>query len=136
METFNLLLIELSALLLMHFLLSINVIKNRRKYKVAIGDKGEATLKRAVRAQANFTEYTPIVFISHFFLSLAGINLFVLIILCTSLILGRVLHACSLLYFEIKETSTFSFRIAGMGLTFANMIFAVIYFIYFLISQF
>ena len=49
--------------------LSINVIVERRKNKVSIGDDGNRTLLRRIRAQGNFIEYTPI-----FLISLIGIE--------------------------------------------------------------
>ena len=44
---------------LMFVVLSIKVIKQRRRYQVGIGSKGEATLERAIRVHANFAEYLP-----------------------------------------------------------------------------
>ena len=39
--------------------LSFNVIKVRRAEQISLGDNGNATLQRAVRAHANFMEYVP-----------------------------------------------------------------------------
>ena len=43
--------------------LSYDVISNRRKFKVGIGDGDNKDLARAIRVQGNFTEYVPIALI-------------------------------------------------------------------------
>ena len=49
-----------AALTLIFIKLSFNVIALRRKNKVSLGSGGHEDLERAIRAQANFSEYVPI----------------------------------------------------------------------------
>ena len=49
-----------AALTLIFIKLSFNVIGLRRKNKVSLGSGGHEDLERAIRAQANFSEYVPI----------------------------------------------------------------------------
>lgn len=44
--------------------LSINVIRARRKYRAGLGDANNLQVVRRVRAQANFSEYAPMLFMS------------------------------------------------------------------------
>lgn len=51
----------LSSLMgLMCVWLAFQVIKNRRKHKISLGDGGIEELARAIRAHGNFIEYVPI----------------------------------------------------------------------------
>ncbi len=102
--------------------LSINVIVERRKNKVSIGDDGNRTLLRRIRAQGNFIEYTPI-----FLISLIGIEwigyvknipyyLIYVHLLGIVFILGRIFHPISLYQKKI------SFRRYAMRITFYSLI--------------
>ena len=112
--------VSLSAFILTK--LSINVILERHKNKVSLGDDGNKILMRRIRAQGNFIEYTPI-----FLISLIGIewigydkNISYYLIYIHSLgmifILGRIFHAISLYQ---KKTL---FRRVGMRITFYSLI--------------
>ena len=48
---------------LLLILLSQRVIRQRHRYKVALGDAGEPQIRRAMRVQANFVEYVPMAII-------------------------------------------------------------------------
>lgn len=81
-------------------LLSLNVIRFRRRSRVALGENGNFELTRAIRAHANFVEYAPMFLV---LLALAefqnlpaiAVHLFGLVF-----VIGRVLHAYSLLIHE------------------------------------
>ncbi len=73
--------------------LSHRVVNYRMKYKVGIGDGGNADLARAIRVQGNFVEYVPIALLLIFFIELAGFSAWVVHVLGLTLLGGRVWHA-------------------------------------------
>lgn len=93
--------------------LSNNVAGNRKKFKVGIGDGDNKDLARAIRVQANFTEYVPIALI---LLAIFEINLghaVVAHIAGIALVVGRLLHA-----YGLGKSVKASFgRLAGILLT-------------------
>ena len=48
-----------SILSFLFVFLSFGVIKKRRHFQVALGDDNNIEIKKWIRAQSNFTEYTP-----------------------------------------------------------------------------
>jgi uncharacterized membrane protein YecN with MAPEG domain len=104
-------------------LLSINVIKSRQKFKVALGDDNNPEIKKRIRAQANFVEYAPM------FILLLGITeynhmpSYLVHLFGIFFFIGRALHAHSMLTKEIyvdgKLVGNPSWRVSGMKITFA-----------------
>ena len=101
--------------------LSINVIYNRGTFGVAIGSNGVATLEYAIRAQANFIEYTIFFLLQIISLEIIGAKKKVLIITGVIFFIGRIFHSISLTYVEIIH-NTLIFRQIGMMLTFSILI--------------
>ncbi len=92
--------------------LSIRVIGARRSRRVALGDGADEDLARRIRAQANFTEYTPLVLVLILLLELGGAAAWQLHLLGSALILGRIVHAWSL------TAHSGNGRLIGVTLTF------------------
>jgi uncharacterized membrane protein YecN with MAPEG domain len=92
--------------------LSLRVIGVRRKRQLGIGDGGDDDMARRIRAQGNFTEYTPLALLLILLLELGGAPVWQLHLLGAALILGRMVHAWS-----ITARST-NGRVTGMTLTF------------------
>lgn len=103
----------LAALLMV---LSIKVIRVRRRLKVALGDDNQAELQGAVRAQANFIEYVPITLILLALLELRETSVWVLHILGLMLLIGRCLHGLAL------NKASLAWRVRGMALTFLSLV--------------
>ena len=127
--------IALSCLILSK--LSINVIKLRRQSKVSLGDDGDRTLMRRIRAQGNFIEYTPIFLLSLIaieWLSIQNIPYYFLYIniVGSLFIVGRILHALSLYEKKIMHRKTGMiitfFALRFNGLTLLMLIFYTIFF--------
>jgi len=112
--------------------LSLNVARNRKKFKVGIGDGENEDLARRIRVQANFIEYVPIALILLAVFESNHGHAMVAHIAGSALVLGRVLHA-----YGLGKTAKVSFgRVAGMMLTWLSILGlagANIY--YFVISQ-
>jgi uncharacterized membrane protein YecN with MAPEG domain len=105
-----------SCLIIIQLVLTAIVIRERRRSKVHIDSDGASVLERAIRAHANFTEVTPIFLISLLILELVDSYLWWVSILGVAFILGRILHATSLLS-EAALTETYPRRMLGMLLT-------------------
>lgn len=106
----------LAALLLI--LLSVRVIRLRRSQKVAIGDGENPALRRAMRVQANFTEYTPLTLLLIAFAELQGVHGLIIHLLAALLIAARALHAFGV----AQEAENLRFRVLGMAMTFFVLI--------------
>ena len=98
------------------FALSVQVIRQRRRLKVSVGDAGDEELVRCIRAQANFVEYVPIALLLILLLELAGTPAALLHLLGAVLLVGRLLHAWSLTARSGRA------RVAGMIMTFAVLV--------------
>ena len=85
----------------------------RMSDKILHGDGGNALLARRMRAQANFTEYTPIALILIVLLDLMDVNPLILGLSALAFMLGRVLHAIGM-----DADDTHWARATGMALTF------------------
>jgi len=95
--------------------LSQRVIRQRRRFKVSLGDAAEPEIQRAMRVQANLVEYAPIALILLALAELQGHALWLLHGLGLLLVCGRLLHAFGV----ARAPENFRFRVAGMALTFA-----------------
>ena len=100
---------------LLLILLSHRVIRQRHRFKVALGDAGEPQIRRAMRVQANFVEYSPITLVLLALAELQGHALWLLHGLGLLMLCGRLLHAFGV----AREPENIRFRVAGMALTFA-----------------
>lgn len=114
--------IELIIFSLMLLYLSSNVIKKRRHFQVPVGHGNNVELEYAISAHRNFIDYTTFILLAHFILAMIGASALVILILGTLLFIGRILHACSLLHYELMDKRNYKFRIIGMSLTFASLI--------------
>lgn len=111
--------------------LSFRVIRLRRHHKVGLGSGGVDDLERAIRAQANFTEYVPIALILIACLELNGAPLWLIAILGITLIAGRVTHAKGI----NQPPPHFSNRVIGMKFTITTLIMLVVFNLVWLLMQ-
>lgn len=105
--------------------LSINVIVARRRLGVGLSDAGSIEMRRPIRAQANFVEYSPM------FLILLGcaeynhLPWWILHVFGLVFIAGRLMHAYSLLiaenYNNHKLINYPFWRVFGMMCTFITI---------------
>ena len=107
-----------ALLALLYTALSLRVIKLRKRLSIAIGDGGDASLQRAIRAHANFIEYVPLTLILLYCLEQIIPHCFCIKTFGTSLLLGRLLHAFAISRLNEK----IYLRVSGMALTFFAMI--------------
>lgn len=101
----------------LYLALSVNVVRNRRRHRVALGMGDVPALTRAIRAHGNFAEYVPFCLVVLGLLAAGGLAAPVLHALGGLLVAGRLLHAYSVLVHEPRR-GRFGLRVAAMSLTF------------------
>jgi uncharacterized membrane protein YecN with MAPEG domain len=82
--------------LILLLVLSVLVVRQRRRHKVALGDGGVPSLEHAIRAFGNATEYVPAGLIAIGVLALCGASPMVIHVMGVILFAGRVTHAVGL----------------------------------------
>lgn len=97
-------------------LLSFPVANHRRANKLSAGDGGDEKFNRLIRAQANFTEYTPIALIAIALLEMNGFPQMWVCGFAATLAAARVLHAIGLIWNVLIG------RMLGAILTFLTLI--------------
>ncbi|MBT0956224.1 MAPEG family protein [Alphaproteobacteria bacterium KMM 3653] len=93
--------------------LSLRVIRYRRSHRLGLGDAGDKSLLKRMRAQANCAEYAPIGLILLALIEAQGTPGWVVHIFGLTLLIGRALHA----YGFSASPPVMKLRIAGMMLT-------------------
>lgn len=107
---------SLAALLFVF--LSARVIRLRVSEKVALGDGGDETLRRRLRAHGNFAEYAPLALVLMALAETQGAPAWILHVLGLLLLTGRSFHA-----FAVSQNQEpLKLRVLGMGLTFTALI--------------
>ena len=91
--------------------------KLRLSEKILHGDGGNSLMMRRMRAQANFTEYTPIALVLIVLLDLMDINAWALGLTALAFMVGRVLHAVGM-----DSEAPSKARMIGMALTLPIML--------------
>jgi uncharacterized protein len=90
------------------------VIVQRVRSGIDFMDGGNPVLMRSIRAHGNFSETAPMALLLILLLELSGVAAGLLVALGTALLLGRLLHAASLLGWGGRRA-----RLLGMSLTLA-----------------
>lgn len=107
-----------------------NVIRLRRQYQVALGDGGNEDLLAAIRAHANAVEYLPIGLLLLLIFELNRGPIWLLHILGSLFIIGRLIHAYGV------SKAIIRYRIIGMQITiWLLIIMAVLNLFAFAVSQ-
>ena len=116
--------------LIFYLILTIITIKERRSSKVAYGDDNNKKLIKAIRAHANFFEFTVFFIISSFLLEILDANQIYVLFVNIVFLLGRISHAYSMLKEKIL------FRVIGMMATLNIYALNCIYFLYLYVQYF
>lgn len=111
-----------SVLALIYIGLSLRVIQGRFKYRVSLGDGGNADMQSRIRTHGNFIEYVPLLLVFLALFELAGVDKSVLAWCGAAQVLFRILHVVG-----IPRRSPNAFRFLGTLGTFLLIISASIY---------
>ena len=106
-----------AILALLFIALSVRTIRLRRRFATAVGDGGNETMLRAMRAHSNFAEYVPFTLLLLAFAELSATPSWILHALCMALAAGRCSHAFGV----SRLPEDFRFRVFGMALTFTAL---------------
>ena len=108
---------------LLFFFLSFMVTKHRWRASVSLGDGNDAGLGQAIRAQANFAEYVPMILILLGLAEVFSASNGLMHGLGGGLLLGRVLHA----YGMSQPRAMHITRKLGMVLTWSSLLVVSVY---------
>lgn len=107
-----------AVLTLWFILLSLHVIHCRREARVSLGDGGNVSLQRAIRAHANFAEHVPLALVLLLVIELSRYSIYLVHAIGMILVLARLLHGYALAW----RPSFRQGRVWGAGLTFAVLL--------------
>ena len=113
--------------LLLLLVLSVLVVRQRRRHRVSLGDEGIPELAQAVRAFGNATEYVPAALIGLAVLAMVDAPALALHLTGLLLFSGRVLHAVGL----SRSGGTSFARATGVVLTWLAYLFAAVALIFY-----
>jgi uncharacterized membrane protein YecN with MAPEG domain len=108
---------------LVFLLLSVRTLRLRRRLGIAVGDRSNELMLRAMRVHANFAEYVPLTLLLLVLAEGRGAAAWALHVACVALLAGRVSHAIGV----SRVDERLIFRIVGMALTFLALGGASIY---------
>jgi uncharacterized membrane protein YecN with MAPEG domain len=111
----------LGVLALLYAYLSGRVVMLRNRYKVSLGDGGNAALVSAIRSHAHFAEYVPIIALMIALLEMGGMPASRLHVLLGALLLSRLLHPLGMSA-QPRTLRFLVFRIGGVLITFALLV--------------
>lgn len=126
MQALHTLFITTGLLAIFFIGLSITVIVNRFKFRLAIGHGQHPPLEAAMRAHANFAEYVPLILTMLYFMTLFDSQPFFFTGLCIWLFLARLSHAYGLLVMEQSSRYSLLPRRIGMLSTFLIILWCAI----------
>ncbi len=106
--------------------LSINVVMNRARRKIDLGDGGNMDLLQVIRAHGNNAEYLPLALLLLALIEMTGAPPFALHIIGILLTLGRLLHAQGLL----SKPGASVGRVAGQSATWLALLAAALFALY------
>ena len=116
--------------IIFYLILTIITINVRKLSKVAYGDDNNKKLIKAIRAHANFFEFTVFFIISSFLLEILDANQIYVLFVNIIFLLGRISHAYSMLKEKIL------FRVIGMMATLNIYALNCIYLLYLYVQYF
>jgi uncharacterized membrane protein YecN with MAPEG domain len=101
----------IAVLALLYAVLSLQVVRLRRRNRVGFGDGGNTALRCAIRAHAHFAEYVPIIALMAAMLEMAGLATTRIHALMGSLLVARCLHPLGM----YAKPGTLQFTIGRVG---------------------
>ena len=102
--------------------LSANVIRERYRGRVSVGDGGKEAMIKAMRTHANCAEYAPIALLLLLIAEVQGAPVLLLHALGLTLLVGRIIHAVGF----GRTPQIIPMRRAGMVMTFTAIIVAAL----------
>lgn len=111
-----------SFIALVFLALSVRVIAYRRENKIGLGDDGDKSLMKRMRAQANCAEYAPIALVLLLILELQSAPAVLVHLIGAMLLAGRIAHG----YGFSASPPIMRLRVAGTLLTLTSIALAAL----------
>ncbi len=111
-----------SLLALLFLFLSVRTVTLRGKLRIALGDRGNPAMARAMRTHANFAEYVPFALLLMYILERHTDSHWWIHALGLLLLVGRICHALGF----GREPEIFQLRAVGASLTFLVIVVAAL----------
>ena len=115
-----------ALLALLFVVLSIRTLRLRRRLRIGIGDAGNEQMLRAMRVHSNFAEYVPLTLFLIYLAEVQGAHSVFIHALGVCLLSARISHA----YGVSQANENYTFRVAGMAMTFTSLISASAYLLF------
>ncbi len=112
-------------------ILASRVVQHRQRHRIALGDKGNEDMQRAMRVFGNFTEYVPMILLLIGFGEMLGAHKWLTHGLGAGLVAGRLFHAWGL----SKTSGTSLGRLLGVVLTWLALLVASAMLIWLALAQ-
>jgi len=106
-------------------ILSSRTILMRREKRINLGDGGDPSMLRVLRAHANLSEYAPMMLILLLLAEMQTAHTALLSFAAVAFIAGRLIHGY-VFSFSSLDTGKTMWRVAGMALTLTPMLVAII----------
>ncbi|MFO0989808.1 MAG: MAPEG family protein [Alphaproteobacteria bacterium] len=111
--------------------LASRVVQHRQRHRIALGDRGNEDMQRAMRVFGNFTEYVPMILLLIGFGEMLGAHKWLTHGLGVCLLAGRLFHAWGL----SKTSGTSLGRLLGVVLTWLALLVASAMLIWLALAQ-
>ncbi|WP_091736833.1 MAPEG family protein [Phenylobacterium immobile] len=115
--------------LLLLLVLSVQAVRQRRRFQIALGEQGPSEMTQAIRAFGNAAEYVPAGVVAMLVLVIAGAPAALVHLAGFSLFAGRVAHAVGLL----RNGGASALRSVGMLMTWLSYLGAAVSLLFFAI---
>jgi len=130
METYEIATLFTAINILILFILTFLVIRQRRKNSIAIGHADNETMQRAIRVHGNFTEYAPLAMIGLFAMAACGGGAYWMYGIGGAFTLGRLMHA----FGYSKATGVSIGRFYGMIITALSLLVMALYLLFLVLT--
>lgn len=108
-----------AALVFLYVRLTLGVVSIRHREKVSLGDEGNDSLKKAIRAHGNLTEWAPLALVLLAVLEINGAPIWMPAILAIAFVAGRTIHPRGLMS---TKPEALKIRVLAMRLTISSIV--------------
>jgi uncharacterized protein len=116
--------------ILILFVLTFLVIRQRRSQEISMGHNDNEDMQRAIRVHGNFTEYAPLAMIGLFGMAACGANAYWMYGIGGAFTLGRLMHA----FGYSKTTGKSIGRFYGMVITSISLLVMALYLLFLVVT--
>lgn len=130
MELFEIATFFTAINILILFVLTFLVIRQRRSQSISMGHNDNEDMQRAIRVHGNFTEYAPLAMVGLFGMAACGASIYWMYAIGGVFTLGRIMHA----FGYSKVTGLSIGRFYGMVLTSVSLLVMALYLLFLVVT--